>query len=130
MFTLILCLFIACLFPYLAKIPVVVAMNKQPGGHDNKHPRAQQASLKGWGARAVAAHQNSFESLLIFATACLTAIATRHTGYTIQVLAIIYLLSRVIYHALYLLNWSTLRTTFWALGYIVSLVIIWLCIPV
>ncbi|MGQ3889997.1 MAPEG family protein [Legionella sp. CNM-1927-20] len=129
MFIIIICLFIACLFPYLAKIPVALAMNNKLGGYDNNNPRIQQASLTGWGARALAAHKNSFESLIIFSTACLTAIATKHTGYAIQILAITYLLIRCLYHALYLLNWSTLRSIFWAIGYIASLIIIWLCIP-
>ncbi|HHF7348431.1 TPA: MAPEG family protein [Legionella feeleii] len=80
MLTLTLCLFIACLLPYLAKIPVVIMMKRQPGGYDNKQPRAQQAALTGIGARAVAAHQNSFESLIIFSTAALTAIATHNTS--------------------------------------------------
>lgn len=129
MLTLILCLFIACLLPYLAKIPVAIAMQNQPGGYDNYHPRAQQAALTGMGARAVAAHQNSFESLIIFSTAVLTAIATQHTSFTIQVFTLIYLFSRVLYHFIYLFNWSTLRSTIWAVGYIASLSILWLCIP-
>ncbi|KTC85218.1 MAPEG family protein [Legionella brunensis] len=129
MYTLILCLFIACLFPYLSKIPVVVAMRKEPGGHDNNHPRIQQATLSGFGARAVAAHQNSFESLIIFSAAILTALVTHNITHTIQGLAIFYLLSRCVYHLLYLLNWATLRTTVWALGLIASLSIIWLCLP-
>lgn len=104
-------------------------MKGQPGGYDNKHPRAQQAALTGFGARAVAAHQNSFESLIIFSTASLTAIATHNTSYLIQGLAIFYLISRCIYHLFYLLNWSTLRSTIWALGCLSSLSILWLCIP-
>ncbi|WED42414.1 MAPEG family protein [Legionella cardiaca] len=129
MSTLILCLFIACLFPYLAKIPVVIAMKREPGGYDNSHPREQQAALKGFGARAVAAHQNSFESLIIFSTAALTALATHNTSYLIQGLAIFYLISRGVYHIFYLLNWSTLRTTIWSLGLIAALSILWLCLP-
>ncbi len=129
MFTLIVCLFVACLFPYFAKIPVAIAMNKLPGGYDNNHPRAQQALLTGFGARAVSAHQNSFESLIIFSAACLTAIATNHTSIAIQTLAIVYLLARCVYHLFYLLNWSTLRSSIWAVSLISSLSIIWLSIP-
>jgi len=129
MFTLILCLFIGCLFPYLSKIPVVIAMNNQPRGYDNHHPRAQQAMLTGMGARAVAAHQNSFESLIVYSAAILTALATQHTGTTIQGLAIFYLVARVIYHLFYLMNWATLRSSIWALGLIASLTIIGLCLP-
>lgn len=129
MFILIVCLFIACLLPYIAKIPVAIAMNKQPGGYDNNHPRAQQAMLKGFGARANAAHQNSFESLIIFSAAILTALATQHTTPTIQWLAIAYLLTRGVYHILYLMNLATIRSIIWGIGYIISLSIIWLCLP-
>ncbi|WP_338092724.1 MAPEG family protein [Legionella feeleii] len=97
--------------------------------YDNKQPRAQQATLTGIGARAVAAHQNSFESLIIFSTATLTAIATHNTSCLIQGLAIFHLISRGIYHLFYLLNWATLRSTLWTLGCLSSLGILWLCIP-
>lgn len=129
MCTLISSLFIACLFPYLSKIPLALAMNKEPGGYDNNNPRSQQANLTGFGARALAAHQNSFESLIIFSAAILTALATQHTTTTIQVLAVVYLISRVVYHLFYLLNWATLRSTIWAISLISSLSIIWLCLP-
>ena len=79
MTTLIWCLFIAALLPFIAKGPVAYAMNKL-GGYNNNHPREQQSNLTGFGARALAAHQNAFESLMIFAPAVLLAIATQHTG--------------------------------------------------
>jgi len=104
-------------------------MSKEPKGYDNKHPRAQQARLTGFGERAVAAHQNSFESLIIFLAAALTALASQHTTATIQGLAVFYLITRVIYHILYLLNWASLRSSVWALGLIASLSIIFLCLP-
>ena len=129
MYTLILCLFIACLLPYFSKIPVAIAMKNQPGGYDNHHPRAQQASLTGLGARAAAGHQNSFESLIIFSSAILTALATQHTSTIIQRLAIFYLIVRCVYHILYLLNWATMRSITWGIGLAVSLSIIWLCLP-
>lgn len=128
MSTLIICLLIACLFPYLAKIPLVMAMNKQPGGYDNNYPRLQQSALAGFGARACAAHQNSFESLIIFVAAILTALATNHTGRLIQGLAILYLITRSIYHAFYLLNWASFRSLIWAVSLLTSLIIIVLCL--
>lgn len=129
MHTLIICLFIACLLPYLSKIPLAIAMSKRPGGYDNNYPRKQEAELSGFGARALAAHKNSFESLIVFSAAVLTAIATQHTTETIQVLAIVYLVSRFIYHLFYLLNWALLRSSIWAIGLISSLIIIWQCLP-
>lgn len=129
MYTLILCLFIACLLPYLAKMPVAFAMKDQPGGYDNNYPRVQAAMLTGFGARAVAAHKNSFESLILFTAAISTALATQHTASTIQYLAVTHLIARIIYHFLYLFNWATLRSTIWAVSAVTSLSIIWLCLP-
>lgn len=129
MHTLILCLFLACLLPLLSKIPLAMEMKKQGGAYDNNHPRAQQAMLKGYGARALAAHKNSFESLIIFSAAIVTAIAVQNTTTTVQYLAITYLVSRVIYHVAYLMNWGGFRSTIWAIGVLSSLSILWLCLP-
>ena len=124
---LLICLFIAALLPYISKLPVVYAQQKA-GGYDNHHPRDQQATLRGFGARAVAAHQNSFESLLIFGIAVLAAIATHTITPFIQNLAMLYIISRVVYHILYLMNIATLRTLIWLLGLLCSLTILFLCI--
>jgi len=128
MHTLIVCLFIACLLPYLSKVPMAIAMNRQPGGYDNNHPRTQQALLIGFGARALAAHQNSFESLIVFSSAVLTALATQTINANTQGLAIGYLIARGIYHLLYLMNHSTLRSIVWGVSLFCSLGIILLCL--
>lgn len=128
MATLIICLFIATVFPYLAKMPVVYILAKT-GHYDNNHPRTQQAQLTGIGARAVAAHQNSFESLLIFAIALLTALITNHHSLLIQGLAIGHLVARICYHITYLSNLATLRTSVWLISVLCSLTILALCIP-
>jgi len=126
--TLIICLFIAALLPYLTKLPVAYAMHKA-GGYDNNNPREQQASLVGFGARAVAAHQNSFESLLIFSIGVLTAISTQTISPLTENLAILYVVSRFIYHAFYLMNLATLRSLIWAIGLVCSLTILGTCLP-
>ncbi len=54
-----------CTDALLCQGPVAFAMNKLDG-YDNKHPREQQSKLTGFGARALAAHQNCFESLPAF----------------------------------------------------------------
>ena len=125
---LIICIFIACILPYLAKIPMAIMMQKQPDGYDNNHPRAQAANLIGFGARAFAAHNNSFEALIIFAIAVFTVIVTQHVTVVVQNLAIIYIISRVLYNIFYLMNWATLRSLIWGVGFIISLSMIWLCI--
>jgi len=128
MTTLIWCLFIAALLPLLAKGPVAYAMNKL-GGYNNNHPREQQSKLTGFGARALAAHQNAFESLMIFAPAVLLAIATQHTDKNIMLLAIVHVCARIAYNILYLMNIDKLRTLVWSVATISSFSIIWQCIP-
>lgn len=127
MTVLLVCLLVIVLLPYLAKIPVAFAMN-QLGGYDNKNPREQQARLHGLGARALAAHQNSFEALAVFSAAVLAAIATQHTSFVVQLIAVFYVSSRIVYHVLYLLNYATLRSLVWMLGYLCCLVILGICI--
>lgn len=128
MTTLIWSLFIAVLLPFLAKIPLAYAMNKQ-GGYNNNHPREQQSKLTGFGARALAAHQNTFESLTIFAPAVLLAIVTQHTGNNIVILAIVHVCARVLYNVLYLADIDKLRTLVWTVATLSSFTIIWQCIP-
>ncbi len=122
------CLFIAALLPMLAKAPVAIAMNKL-GGYDNSHPRAQQAKLEGFGARALAAHQNAFESLILFAPAILLALITNKVGDTIQILAVVHIVARIAYNILYLVNINLVRSLVWGIGFICSLAIIWHCLP-
>lgn len=121
-------LFIAVLLPFIAKVPVAIAMHRL-NGYDNNHPRNQQEKLSGFGARALAAHQNAFESLIVFSPAILIAIATHNTGELIQKIAITYIVTRLVYNILYLLNFSTLRLIVWAISLFCPVYIIWLCIP-
>ncbi|GGQ25277.1 MAPEG family protein [Shewanella litoralis] len=110
--TILICLLIAMLLPYAAKVPVAMAMAKL-GRYDNNHPRAQQAQLTGFGARAVAGHQNAFESLIVFGVAVLTALVTNNVTDVVAILAIVHVVARVVYHAMYLLNYGTLRSLSW-----------------
>ncbi len=126
------CLFIAMLLPYLAKVPVGYAMAKAQSassdgvtGYDNHHPREQQAKLTGMGARAVAAHQNAFESLLIFAVAVVAVIAVDKVSDAAVTYAIVHIIARLAYNLFYLLDWSNLRSTSWFIGIYCSFAILW-----
>ena len=110
--TLLICLLIATILPYLSKVPLAIAMAKL-GGYDNNHPREQQSKLTGLGARALAAHQNSFESLLVFGVSCLVAISTNSVNDIAALLALVHVGARVAYHVLYLMNYGTLRSLSW-----------------
>ncbi|WP_394203199.1 MAPEG family protein [Shewanella waksmanii] len=117
------CLFIAMLLPYLAKGPVAVAMAKL-GGYDNNHPREQQAKLTGFGARAVAGHQNAFESLLIFGLAVVTVIAAGKVNEVAEIAAIVHVVARIAYQLLYLADKGTLRSLSWFVAIIASFTIL------
>ncbi|WP_286262342.1 MAPEG family protein [Thalassotalea atypica] len=125
---LIICLFIAMVLPIVAKIPVAIAMNNA-GGYDNNHPRAQQAKLTGFGARALAAHQNAFESLIFFAPAVLLAVATGNSSVLVTQLAIVHVVARVLYNIMYLLDYGLMRSLVWGVGFFSSIVIAYQCIP-
>ena len=125
---LMICLFLALLLPLLAKAPVAYAMAKL-GGYNNNHPRQQQSKLTGFGARALAAHQNAFESVILFAPAVILALATNNTQQTVIVLAVVHVIARVLYNILYLLNNGLLRSIVWGIATICSFAIILQCMP-
>lgn len=91
------CVFIAALLIYAAKLPVMKAMNAETGGYDNHHPRAQQARLTGLGGRAYAAHLNSFEIFPLFAAGVLMAHGANVFGWWPDMLAVLFVVSRVLY---------------------------------
>ncbi|GGI77722.1 MAPEG family protein [Shewanella gelidii] len=121
--TLLICLFIAMLLPYVAKGPVGIAMAKL--GYDNQHPREQQSQLTGYGARAVAAHHNSFESLIIFGLAVVAVIAAGKANDAAAAYAVVYVVARLAYIGFYLANLSTLRSLVWSVGIFCSFAILW-----
>ncbi|WP_095507082.1 MAPEG family protein [Paraferrimonas sedimenticola] len=128
MTTLILSLFFCCLMPIIAKIPLSIAMQKK-GGYNNKYPRNQQNQLQGFGARALAAHQNAWEAIAVFAPAVLLTIATNRVDNTAEALAIVFVVARGAYHVTYLTNHDLARSLAWTIGFGSSLTMIWRCLP-
>lgn len=114
------CLILAAALIYIAKIPVAVAMAKLDGRYDNHHPRAQQARLTGFGARALAAHQNAIEAFPLFAAGVLAALWAEAAQETINTLCIVFIVARAIYMVLYWLDLDKLRSTVWFVGLIAS----------
>lgn len=109
---LLLTLFIAVLLPYLAKLPLVVAMHRA-GGYDNHYPRRQQASLTDFGQRCNAAHYNSFEALLVFATACSFVIAVGSVSQSMLFASWVFIVCRLGYLVCYWLDWASARSLIW-----------------
>jgi uncharacterized MAPEG superfamily protein len=113
------CLVAAWGVVYLTKLPVAVAMQRA-GGYDNHHPRAQQAALEGFGARAVAAHLNGFESFAPFAAAVLVAHLAGAPNAVVDLLAVIFVAARVLYVACYLADLAALRSAVWTVGFLAT----------
>jgi uncharacterized MAPEG superfamily protein len=107
---------------FIAKIPVAREMQAQ-GGYDNHLPRNQQAQLTGFGARALAAHQNSFEAFMLFAAGVLMAHTTQTAGWLIDGLAIIFVIARVIYLVCYWADLAWQRSLIWFVGLVCSLLL-------
>ena len=87
------CLFIAGLFLVLTKIPLGIAMKEQFGKYNNVEPRIQQKELTGWGVRALGAHQNMYESFMLFSAGVLVAHITAPDSHYAATLSVIYILS-------------------------------------
>ncbi|KKO49707.1 membrane protein [Arsukibacterium sp. MJ3] len=113
-------LLIVALLPYLAKLPLVWAMNKA-GGYDNHNPRQQQARLEGFGQRCNAAHYNSFEALGLFSAAVICSVATAPVSSLEQYLAVAFVLSRLGYLLCYWNDWASARSWIWLAGLAMAL---------
>ncbi|RTE87584.1 MULTISPECIES: MAPEG family protein [Gammaproteobacteria] len=115
-------LFIIALLPFIAKLPLVLAMNKESGGYNNKYPRQQQANLKGFGLRANAAHYNSFEALIVYIFAVVCVIQNQTIDTLTVTLAWVFVASRVLYLICYWFDKASLRSVIWITGMIAAFV--------
>lgn len=116
------CLLIAIVMPFLAKVPLGMAMHKEKG-YDNAYPREQQNRLTGFGARANAAHYNCFEALACFSPAALAAIATNTQTEVAITSAVIFIVARVTYLVCYWANYHLLRSISWSVAMGATLVL-------
>ncbi|WP_439862171.1 MAPEG family protein [Pseudomonas sp. MBLB4136] len=117
------CIFISALLIFLAKAPVAKAMQQESGTYDNRHPRSQQARLKGFGARALAAHLNSFEAFPLFAVGVLMAHVTGSHGVLVDGLAVTFVVARALYLLCYWADLHWQRSVVWAVGLLCSLML-------
>ena len=115
-----LCLIFSALMILLTKVPVAMSM-AEDGGYDNRQPRAQQARLAGFGARALAAHQNMIEAFPVFAAGLLLALWAEADAFWTTALALLFVAARVVYTILYLGDYPVLRSMIWGVGFGASL---------
>lgn len=91
-------------------------MSRREGGYDNHNPRQWEAKVEGWKQRAVAAQNNGFEALPLFAAAVLMAQQAHADQGKIDTLALAFVAIRLVYVAVYLKDWATIRSLVWACG--------------
>jgi len=110
------CVLIAIFLPYLCT-GVAKFSGGKFGPRQNHDPRAFLDTLDGFAKRAHSAQLNSFEVTPAFAAAVIIAhlAGTADRG-TINVLAVLFITSRLLYIICYLADWAMLRSLVWAVG--------------
>ncbi len=104
------CLFAAALLPYLLAPVSGYYRVKQFGTVDNKNPRKQQAESTGVGARAVAAQQNAWEALPVFAAAVIVNHLANADAGTAAMLSMVFVAMRVLHAIFYIADIDKART--------------------
>jgi uncharacterized MAPEG superfamily protein len=107
--TALLCVLVAGLMPY-----AFTAVAKATGPrYDNRDVRGWQGRLAGLPYRAHAAHLNSFEAFPLFAAAVLAAMVAGADATRVSLLAIAFIVLRLLYFVAYLANLAALRSLLW-----------------
>jgi uncharacterized MAPEG superfamily protein len=106
---------------YLSKLPVGVAQSKLPGGYNNSNTRGQQATLTGWGARALAAHYNTIEAFPGFAAGVIVAHLLEADSATVDLLCAVFIVVRIAFIVLYIKDFPRLRSAAWGVGFLTTL---------
>ena len=113
-----LCLLIAAILPYIfvgyAKFSVK--------NYDNSKPREFLETLQGRAKRAHYAHLNSFEAFPAFAIGIILAkIAGDAPVATITLVAVLFIIFRILYGVFYILDRPTIRSFLWVGGFICTI---------
>ncbi|MEO7149266.1 MAG: MAPEG family protein [Rhodanobacteraceae bacterium] len=110
------CILAAALVPLL--FTGIAKFGDSGRGFDNRVTRNFQAALTGWRARAHWAHQNGMEAFPLFAAAVLLAEFRAAPQTWINLLALAFIVLRLVYGALYIADRASLRSIVWALGFL------------
>lgn len=123
------CVLVAAVLPIVcAGIAKMGQFNKsrRDGGYDNDNPRAWLARQLDWRARANAAQANSFEALPFFIGAIVIAHQLGAPQARLDVMAILYLVLRMMFIMMYVAGLSTARSIVWTLAFAVNIGILFI----
>jgi uncharacterized MAPEG superfamily protein len=106
------CVLVAGLLPYAATLTAKI------GGHrfDNRNPREWLGAQAGFRRRANAAQLNGFEAFPLFAAAVIIAHVLQAPQPRIDLLAITFVVARLLYLVFYVADQSLLRSLAWFVG--------------
>ena len=103
-----------------AILPLIWAGAAKSGAenYDNASPRSFMAALSGWQLRADWAQQNSYEAFPPFAAAVIIAHVSQNAGQgTIDLLAGLFILARIVHGIMYITDRATVRSLAWTVGF-------------
>lgn len=110
------CVLIAIFLPYIC-IGIAKFSQGKFGPRENHDPRAFLETLDGFAKRAHSAQLNSFEVTPAFAAAVIIAhLAGNAELVTINVLAVLFITSRLLFIICYIADWAALRSLVWFVG--------------
>lgn len=105
---------LAALLVYLPFL--VVGYGRFTVGYDQAAPRAMLLKLPPYAQRATWAHENAFESIILYAPAALMAYVTQQQSELALGAAIAYLIARTLYPVAYILNLPIGRSLMFAVA--------------
>ncbi len=123
-----------CVFA-MAILPIICAglakrsgfgKRRSEGGYDNADPRQWLAAQTGFSARANAAQANTFEALPFFFAAVIIAHLLGAYQLRLDVLAILFVVLRILYVMMYLAGMTRMRSAIWTAAFIVNIAILFL----
>jgi uncharacterized MAPEG superfamily protein len=106
------CVLGTIVYPY-----IFTTLAKAGTGFDNHNPREYCQRLEGWRKRAYWVQLNCFEVNPAFFAAVIVAHQLQVSQLMIDRLAIVFVLSRIVYAVAYIIDLATLRTLFWIIGF-------------
>jgi uncharacterized MAPEG superfamily protein len=121
------CVLIAALLPFLCSVIAKWGAFKQArrdGGYDNHNPREWLSKQTDWRARANAAQTNSFEALPFFIGAVIIAHQLHAPQFRIDILAFLFVVTRLFYILMYLADKATFRSLAWIVGLLLNIAIL------